>query len=87
MDVMRRLVELVKYCHACQMKQTKPRRCMFSAHDPTVRKFNHYLQIDVVTSIDGNFLFVIDSGTSFKIKFFWELECWYHMAAIAEVLG
>lgn len=64
--VQQRLVELVKHCHACQLKQFKPRRFMFSVRGPAVGQFNHHLQIDVVNLIDGNVLHVIDIGTEFQ---------------------
>lgn len=65
-DVRQRLVELVKHCHTCQMKQAKPRRFMFSVRDPAVGQFIDHLQIDVVALIDGSVLHIIDIGTYFQ---------------------
>lgn len=60
------LIEIVKYCRACQLKQGKPRRFLFSIRDPIVGEFNHIIQIDVVNLVHGNVLHIIDVGTRFQ---------------------
>lgn len=59
-------VELVKHCHACQTKQTKPHRFLFPVRDPAVGQFYHHLQNRVFTLIDMKVLHVIAIGRRFK---------------------
>jgi len=83
---------IVKNCGACQLKQGKPRRFLFSIRDPIVGEFNHIHYIDVAKLSDGNVLHAIDLGTGFQSGTFisqmdgstaWRMlrKCWINIYA------
>lgn len=60
------LKKIVEGCKAGQLTKLKPRRLFFSVNDGISGEFNHMLEMDVVHLVDGNFLYIICSGTGFQ---------------------
>ena len=65
----KQMKEIAKHCNACQMKQARPRRFLFSIRDRIVGEFDHVIQVDVVNLIDGSVLHSIDVGKGFQNGF------------------
>lgn len=63
LDTRKEVKLIFKQCHACQVKQGRPRRFMFSTRDPIIRAFNNILQISIVKLVDENVLHTIDMVT------------------------
>ena len=60
------LKRIVKHCTPCQLKQKKPRRFLYSMHEPIIEELNNTLQVDVVKLSDGYVVHVVGVGTKFQ---------------------
>lgn len=63
LDTRKQVFDIVKHCHACQLRQGKPRRFLFSIRDSVAGGFNQILQINIVMLADGNVLHILDVET------------------------
>lgn len=60
------IVQIVKHFYACQLKQGKLRRLLFSIRDLVVGELDHVLQLYVMKLRRCNVLYDLDIGTGIQ---------------------
>lgn len=57
------LAHIGRHCLVCQLNHGRPRRVFLFGCDLIVVEFNHEVQVDTVSLLNGNVLFIVDMGT------------------------